>query len=247
MVYITGMLCVLGRQHTTEEHFLSIKNQFALLLAQVQSAMETHQIKVADVHQFLGSPFDGDDRVLHAVPDFTTLFASMSELKLWQYDSYVPLKNLAERFLPVDESISKCIADYQSALSKFYGATKIRDYVNLSKQEKSNEATQRCMTYNNKLTMTLRLDDPNTFSERTLDYIDMLWKTFMKELGLFPCTAIIDGIVEDRLEIIWLILPHTTSRIKAAYSKALRFYQKHNIEYISINQSILYDVERIVS
>jgi hypothetical protein len=94
------MLYVLGRQHTTEVHFLSIKNQFASLLAQVQSAMETHQIKVADVHQFLGSLFDGDDRVLHAVPDFTTLFASMSELKLWHYDSYVPLKTLPKDFYP---------------------------------------------------------------------------------------------------------------------------------------------------
>jgi hypothetical protein len=103
------------------------------------------------------------------------------------------------------------------------------------------------MTYNSKFTMTLRLEDPSTFSEKTLDYIDMLWKTFMKELDLSPCTAIIDGIIEDKREITWLILPHATSRIKAAYSKALRFYQKHNIEYIGINQSILYDKERIVS
>ena len=72
-----------GHQHTTTEvHLQLIKSQFVSLLAQVQSAMESHQIEVADVHKFLGSLFDGDDCILCAVPDLTTLFASMSELKL---------------------------------------------------------------------------------------------------------------------------------------------------------------------
>ena len=69
---------------------------------------------------------------------------------------------------------------------------------------------QRYTKLNSKLTMILRLKDPSTFSEITLDYVDMLWKTFMKELGLLPHTAVIEDIIEDKqLEITWLILPRT--------------------------------------
>ena len=237
-----------GHQHTTTEvHMQSIKSQFLLLLAQVQSAMESHRIGIADVQEFLGSMFDGDDCVLHAIPNLTSLFASVSELKLWHYDHYLPLKNLVERFLPMDESIRKSVADYQSALSEFYGTTKIVDFVKLSKQEKSAEATQRYMKHNSKLTMILRLEDPSSISEITLEYVNVLWKTFMKELSFSPHTAVIEDIIEEKLEITWLILPCTASRIKAAYSKALRFYQQHNIEYIIVNQSTLYNTEWIVS
>ena len=212
--------------------------------------MESHQIDITDAHKYLGSQFDGaDDSVLCAVPDFARLFASASELKFWHYDHYVPLKNLVENFLPMNESLRKCVSDYQHALSEFYGATKISDFVKLSNQEKSDEAMQRCMKLNSRLKIILRVEDSSAISEITLDYVDILWKTFIKELSLSPCTAIINDITcaEDRLEITWLVLYRTASRIKATYSKALRFYQKHNIECVSLNQGILYDVELIVS
>lgn len=135
----------------------------------------------------------------------------------------------------MDESIRKCVADYQSALSDFYGTTKIGDFVKLSKQERSAKATQGCMKYNSKLTMILRLEDPSSISEVTLHYVHMLWKMFMKELSLSPHAAVIEDIIEEKLEITWLILSCTASKIKAAYSKVLsevqyRIYQ-HQSEH----------------
>lgn len=222
----------------------SIKSQFASLLAQVQSAMESQQINVADVHEFLGPLFDGDDCIFPVVPDLTTLFISMSELKLWQYDHCTPLKNLIETFLPMDESIAKSFAEYQRALSEFYSSTKISDFISLSKQ---NELMQGC-TKHHKITMVLRNENPNKFSDMSLELVNILWKTLMKELSLSPPTAVInDIIIEDGLKITWLILPCTASKIKSSYSKALRFYQKQSIEYVSIDQSTVYDMELIVS
>ena len=225
----------------------SIKTQFASLVAQVLSTMKIQQVEVADVHHFLNSLFEDNDCSIPEVPDLTKLFASVSDAKLWHYDHCASLKELVEKFLPTDESIRKHVAEYESALPEFYATTNIGDFVNLSKQEKSDEDTQKIAKYNRKVTMILKIGEPTSFSEITLDYVYMLWKGFMEELNLFPHTAVIDRIVEDRFEITWLTLPRTASKIKVSFSKVLRFYQKHSVAYVSIDGGTLYDIEWIVS
>ena len=94
----------------------TIKCRFATLLLEVQSAMEVQHVKLSDVHQFLLTSFQGECHIPEA-PNLTKIFNTVTESKLWRYDNYIPLKKLAEKFLPDDDTVQNHVTEYRSQLS----------------------------------------------------------------------------------------------------------------------------------
>ena len=236
-----------------------IKRQFASLQVEVRSAMEAQQVKVNDVHQFLVSFFQSEGSIPEA-PDLTKLFNIITEAKLWHYDHYGPLEELAEAFLPDDNPARKLVSKYKDKLSGFYVATKIVDFIDISdfddsendSDDNSDDTKQSLSPREYKklyreLKVMLKLDRTIKISDLTMSYVDTLWKALVEKFNLPPLTAIIKKIVPGSLIIIWLIPPQVSTVIAASYSKALRFYQQHNIVYIELDGRALYYEEWIVS
>ena len=242
-----------------------IKRQFASLQVEVRSAMETRQVKVSDAHQFLVSFFQSECCIPEA-PDLTKLFNIVTEAKLWRYDHYGPLEELAETFLPDNKDPArKLVSKYKDQLSGFFVATKIVDFIDLSElddpdddssddsnDDSGDESQQSLLRMEYKklyreLKVTLNLDRTIKFSSITMSYIDTLWKALIKKFNLPPLTAIIKKIVGGSLIISWLVPPQVSSVIAASYSKALGFYQQHNIVQVQLDGRTLYNEEWIVS
>ena len=244
----------------TQTVLRKIRSQFASLQVEVRSAMEARQVKVSDAHQFLVSFFQGRCCIPEA-PDLTKLFNIITEAKLWCYDHYGPLEELAEKFLPDDNPARKLVSKYKNQLSGFYVATKIVDFIDLSElddfeddsDDDSEDDTQQSLSPKEykklyrELKVTLKLDRKIKLSEMTMSYVDTLWKALIKEFNLPPLTAIIKKIVGGSLIIIWLVPPQVSAVIAAYYSKALRFYQQHNIVCVELDNHTLYDEDWIVS
>ena len=231
----------------------TIKCQFASLQLEVRSAMEARQVKVSDVHQFLVASFQGICHIPEA-PDLTKIFNIVTESKLWRYDNYIPLKKLAEKFLLDDDLARKHITEYRSQLSGFYMTTKIIEFIDLSKLEEAEDDTEQpafvaenYKKHYRRLTLKLKLDRKVKLSTLSLGYVDTLWKALIEEFNLPPLTAVIDKIVSGSLIITWLVPPQVSTVIAASYSKALRFYQQHNIVYVQLDDRTLYHEEWIVS
>ena len=238
-----------------------IKRQFASLQVEVRSAMEARQVKVSDVHQFLVSFFQSECCIPEA-PDLTKLFNIITEAKLWRYDHYGPLEELAETFLPDDQNPArKLVSKYKDQLSGFFVATKIVDFIDLSELDDSEDDsdddsaddTQQSLSRKEykklyrELKVTMKLDRTIKFSDITMSYIDTLWKALIKEFNLPPLTAIIKKIVGGSLIITWLVPLQVSTVIAVSYSKALRFYQQHNIVLVELDGCTLYDEDWIVS
>ena len=234
-----------------------IKGQFASLQLEVRSAMEARRIKASDVHQFLVSFFQSECCIPEA-PDLTKLFNIITEAKLWRYDHYGPLQELAEKFLPDDNPARKLVDEYKNQLSGFYTTTKIIDFIDLSEvddsDDDSDDDTQQALSpkkYNKKfyreLKVTLKLDRTIKLSDVTISYVDTLWKALIKEFNLPPLTTVLKKIVSGSLIITWLVPPQVSTVIAASYFKALRFYQQHNIVQVQLDGHALYDEEWIVS
>lgn len=233
-----------------------IKGQFASLQVEVRSAMEARQVKLKDVHQFLVSFFQSDCCIPEA-SDLTKLFNVITEAKLWRYDHYGPLKVLAEKFLPDDNPARKLVNEYKNQLSGFYTTTKIIEFIDLSElddseDDNSEEGAQQSLSPKEykklfrELKVMLKLDRKVKLSDMTMSYIDKLWKALIEEFNLPPLTAIIKKIVCGSLIITWLVPPQVSI---VSWSKALRFYQQHNIVQVQLDGSILYhsDEDLIVS
>ena len=214
-----------------------IRSQFSLLVIKVRSAMQRNKIDALDVHQFLVTYFEGECNIPE-VPDFTKIFNAMTTTKLWHYDHYGALEELAESFLPEDDPARAQVTEYKSQLTGFQATTRIIDFVKLNELEDREEIPGRMFSpkkYNShyqKLTVELRLN--RDISELTLLYVDKLWKSLMKEFHLPPLTAVMDKIVEGSLRITWLILPHIVEKIRATYFKSVEFFQRHNIIRIDL-------------
>ena len=234
-----------------------IKSRFSLLVIDVQSSMEDHKVKVKKVRQFLLNFFEGDCSIPN-VAELDIIFDTITEAKLWRYDHYGPLEELAESFLPEDDPARAQVTEYKSQLTGFYATTRIIDFVKLNELEDREEIPTHVFSpkkYNShyqKLTVELRLN--RDISELTLLYMEKLWKALMKEFHLPPLTAIMDKIVEGSLRITWLILPHIIEKIRATYFKSVEFFQQRNIIRIDLygeggNDAglILYNEEWMVS
>ena len=247
----------------TQTLMRKIKRQFASLQVEVRSAMEVRQVKVSDVHQFLVSFFQSECCIPEA-PDLTKLFNIVTEAKLWRYDHYGPLAELTEVFLPDDKDPArKLVSKYKDQLSGFYVTTKIIDFIDLSDFDDSEDESDADSEHKDdgqqslspkeskklfrKLKVKLRIDRTTKFSDVTMSYIETLWTALINEFNLPPLTAIIKKIVGGSLIITWLVPPQVSSVIAVSYSKALRFYQQHNIVQVQLDGRTLYDEEWIVS
>ena len=125
-----------------------------------------------DVHQFLVASFQGDCSIPEA-PDLTKMFNIITEAKLWHYDHYVPLQQLAQQFLQDDEEIRKHVTDYKNQLSGFYATTKIIDFVSLSELEELDDDPQQPFTPGKDYhTLKIKLKLKN-ITELTLSYVNV--------------------------------------------------------------------------
>ena len=247
----------------TQTVLRKIKSRFASLQIEVRSAMEARQVKVSDAHQFLVSFFQSECCIPEA-PDLTKLFNIVTEANLWRYDHYGPLAELAEAFLPDDEDPTrKLVRKYKDQLSGFYITTKIVDFIDLSDFDDSEDNSDADSEHKDddqqplspkeskklyhELKVKLRIDRTTKFSDMTMSYIETLWTALIEEFNLPPLTAIIKKIVRGCLIITWLVPPQVSSAIAASSSKALRFYQKHNIIQVQLDSRTLYDEQLIVS
>ena len=224
-----------------------IKSTFSLLVTQVRSAMEDSQVKTKDVREFLLTYHEGECNIPD-VPDLSKIFESITKAKLWRYDHYSLVENLAESFLPVDHPALAKITEYVGQLSGFYATTKIIDVIKDGDQEDPEDddrpiSPKRYNRKYRKLTAKVKID-PSV----PLDYVEKLWKALMKEFNLPELTAIIDKIEEGSLSITWLVLPHIAEKINTTFYKSITFFQHHNILEITLYDGfILYDEEWIVS
>ena len=239
-------------QEMTQTVLQKIKRQFAHLQVEVRLAMEVCKVKLDDVHQFLVSFFQSECSIPKA-SSLTKLFNIITEAKLWRYDHYSPLRELAETFLPHDNPARKLVDEYKNQLSGFYTTTKIIDFIDLSELDASEDDAQQAFSpeeykkHYRELRMTLKLDRGVKLSDMTMNYVDTLWKALIKEFNLPPLTAIIKKIISGSLIIVWLVPPQVSTVIAASHTKASRFYRKHNIVKLELDYDILYEEEWTVS
>ena len=229
-----------------------IKSRFSLLVIDVRSAMEVHRIDVNDVREFLLTYFEGECSIPD-VPNMRKIFESISSAKLWCYDHYGPLEELAEAFLPEDDMAVVHLSEYNSQLFGFYATTKIIDFIDLSQLDDPEEDKQpfspkKYNQHYRKLTLELKLDRHVKFSELTLEYVHKLWIALKKKFNLPSLTAVIDKIVEGSIKVTYLVLPHIVKRIRSSCWTALDFFRLHKIIKISLCEDLitLYDEKWMV-
>ena len=234
----------------TRKNLNKIKGQFSSLLVEVQSALKSHQVSVEKVRSFLVHYSSRDDWIQNpSSPD--ELFTALSVAKLWSYDHYDLLEEITKQLLPEDTNVKKLIFEYKGQLTGFYTTTKIADFIKLSNFEDSEQDPQQSLpvdayTFKDYRKLKVKLKIDRKVSAITLSYVDELWRSLAEEFDL-PClTAVIHSIIEGSLVVAWLILPHIAEIIVTTSTKVIKFFRRHGIVLVMIDNDTVYDEEKMV-
>ena len=227
-----------------------IKAMFSALLLNVQRTLQSKDVIINEVRQFLFNFLQCEDFLPKMVSTFDEIFTAATINDLWSYQHYSPLERLTDHFLPDDPEIDGFMRDYKSNLTGFFLTTKLVDYIEYRKlqTDDSDDDSEQLSTlkkYNvqhyRKIKVTLELN--RKVSELSLAYVHKLWRSLADEYELPSLTAIIDQILTGSLEVTWRVPPQDALKIKAR----ARFFRSNQIIQVFIDNVIVYDESQMVS
>ena len=227
--------------HSNEEE---IRALFASLLVSVQTALKKNN-DLDDVRQFLVTFFHCD---FSTTLDLKELLSTVTCKGLWDYQHYSPLEKLANSLLSNDSEIDELIRAYKAQLSGFYLTTRLIDYIDCQQlpsddsDDESDQPTAMLTTKQfRKIKVVLQLD--RKISELSLGYVQNLWRSFAAEYEIPSLTVVLDTIVSGSLMISWKVPSHLVELI----IPRSKFFRKHAIVLVFIDDVIIYDEKQMVS
>ena len=220
-----------------------IQRHFSTLLADVRKALQSHNVDMADVLEYVKHFFKVDE-CFAGVTTISDTFTAASVNSLWSYLHYSPLEMLTKRFLRNDAETKQLIAKYKSQLTGYQLTTKLIDYIKEKKlqgDDDTDQATQFTAEHYKKIKVVIQLD--RKVSDLSLMYVQELWSSFAEEFNIPSLTAIVEHIAPGSLEITWRVPPHEAELIRPS----ARFSRQHKITLIAIDDHIIYDEQQMVS
>ena len=242
---------ILG-QELLRSNMEEIQGRFSSLLVIVRQTLESSNVNVLNLRQFLVGFFQRDDFLTDS-PDLVKMFDRVTVTRLWDYQHYGPLERIVQHFLPKCDSVRDAVNNYKGYLSGFFATTKIIDYIKHLQPQKceaqmksSSAATMDKYTavHYQKLKVKLKLN--RKLSEVSLSYISELWNAFSEEFDLPSLTAVIDQLIEGSLIVTWLVSPQDAETIASNAAKAIPFFRRHQIVIVTIDNHTIYDEDVMV-
>ena len=223
-----------------------IKAKFADLALKVRKVFEACLVAASDVRQFLIDFFQQKE-CFQSASSVEHIFIATSAHHLWDYQNYGPLEVLTKQFLPNNETTDTLVTEYKASLTGFYLFTKLLHYIRHKELEPDDSDEQELSIKKltskqyRRIKVVLALD--RNIKDLSLDYVFTLWSSFADEYGLPSLTATLETIAPGSLQLTWLILPRTAMLILPRS----KFFRKHCIIQVFIDDVILYDEKLMVS
>ena len=167
------------------------------------------------------------------------MFDAITEQKRWNYLNHYSLEDVLDHFKVAAEKLQ----EYNQSLSQFNVMIKIKDWIeknNLDKKH-SHDSPDPQPSYDcSKLSLKLK---PHTVTEKSLQYVQDLWKDIAKRLLQLPnLDAVLSDIQKGCVFITWLIPSSfdVSTRIKNRVLICKDFFSKWEIVFVMVNEECIY-------
>ena len=125
--------------------------------------------------------------------------------------------------------------EYEQELAGYVLVTRMKDYLNAEIQQ--NEQSESSPKLLHELLLKLRAN----VTEKTLTYVDELWKSLVRLVKL-PVTALIfHKIAEGCVEITWFLPCHLTEFTIRQLRESIDYFQQQNILRVTIAGRCVYE------
>ena len=171
------------------------------------------------------------------------IFEAITRHRLWDFWNYDALERIVQAVAADDPEISSWIKTYKQDLKSYKITTKLVDHIavmNADSDHISSEEERQPARYDQQYYIKLSIKLRMNFTNRTLDYIDDLWKEYAELYGLLPYVTLLDHIHQSS---VWLIPACLVPQIRGTTPVSADFYRKHGIARVELGEECIYQEE----
>ena len=233
-----------------KENIENIHRSFANLMIKVTDKLKNKVIDLKKFRLYILTSFNTGD-ILDGKESVADIMEALSCRKLWDYSCFTRIEGLVKDFGGEDKELAGWIRDYKSELAGFKATTKIVDYIKVYSAEQeiadSSQSLRENMArydhqYCHKLTGKLK---SHVMREKTLDYVDELWRSIADHFLLPSLPALLDSIHEGCVEVTWLVPTLSALQIKANIQDSTEFLNELEVIKVIVDDKTLYSIDKV--
>ncbi len=229
-----------------EELRIKINGSFATLMRKVTGRLEKRNINMKDLRLYIVNLFSPGDIITDAV-SIADVFEVISRHRLWDSFHYAPLEEIIKEFWGGDPELHASMDEYKSELAGFKATTKIVDFIKTCSDEDIADPDQsirdNMARYDKRYCCKLTIKLKARVTEKSLDYIDELWRSIADHFILPRLSVLLDSIKEGCVEVTWCIPTPLAFQIQTNIQDSTEFWKTFEVIRVTLNSTILYDEE----
>ena len=234
-----------------KENEEKIRQSFADLVVNVTEKLKNREINLKKFRLYILTSFNTGD-ILDGAVSVADIMEALSCRQLWDYSHFTRIEGIAKKFVGDDDEVARWISDYKAQLAGFTATTKIADYIKLHSAEReiadsSQSLRENMARYDHQYCHKLTLKLESHVKEKTLDYIDQLWRSIAEYFLLPSLPALLDSIHGGSVEVTWLVPILSALQIKANIQDSIDFLKELKVIKVIFDDKTLYEVRRIVN
>ena len=199
--------------------------------------LQEGKIDSKEIRLFLISSLcDGNNSLvdeLGIATNFTDLFKTITTHGVWSYNNYDFLECIINEYIP---DLCAAMTNYQKDYVGYTLTTKIEDHIETVATLTDSEISHPDPELFSRLETRIHIK----LSERTLKYIDELWKSLSVHFVLKPYLLLLDKVMKGSITITWCFPRYETKRIIEIVKSSSQFFSEHDIVEVSIDGESFY-------
>ena len=227
-----------------------IKNRFPPLLSLAHRVLQGKDIDMSNFRLFLTAHYlpeedDNDTRaidpskfvsqVLGTAQSVSEILQSLMIHRLLNYKNFDVLRSIINHYASDDVEMKVKLDEYEQEFAGYVLVTKMKDYLNAEIQQSEQSESDP------KLLDELSLKVKANVTEKTLTYVNELWKSLVRQVKL-PVTALLfHKIAEGCVEITWFLPCHLTEFTTRRLQESTDYFQEKNILQVTIAGRCVYE------
>ena len=221
----------------TQKNLMKIKFKFGRLVALTSKKLQEGEMDIKEICQIITASLCDDSKSFSAelgiATNFTDLFVTITALGVWSYNNYNLLECIINEYIP---DICAAMTDYQKDYRGYRLTTKIEDHIKAVATLSDSDTPHPDSNWFSCLETRIHVK----LSERTLKYIDELWKSLSVLFDLPPYQLLLDKVMKESITITWYFPRYRTKRIIEIVKSSSQFLSEHDMVEVSINGEITY-------
>ena len=221
----------------TRKNLMKIKVKFGRLVTLTSKKLQNEEIDIEETRLFLISTLCDNNKSFAAelgmATNFTNLFGTITTHGVWSYNNYDLLECIINEYVP---ELCTAMTDYQKDYVGYTLTTKIEDHIDAVATIPDSENSHPDPELFSRLETRIHIK----LSERTLKYIDELWKSLSMHFVLKPYLLLLDKVMKGSITITWCFPQYETKRIIEIVKSSSQFFSEHDIVEVSIDGEIAY-------